>query len=271
MRNDYPVAWHFHSNTARWPHNMRSMPTEPCPAAPFKEYLDAPLTPLPDADPSRVALQDAVSRRLSCRRFSGSEITLHELSALLASGYGVEGKLVVGPSEFVERPVPSGGGLYPLELYVMAKAVEGIQQGIYHYAPIPHGLETLSPVALPDSVLSSLFLGQTYLTVAAAVIVICAVWERTFWKYGDRGYRYVLLEAGHAAQNLNLVSVALGLGSFNLGGFFDADLSRCLGLDAEEEAPVYGVAVGRPLTSDRTEARQPPGEPPAIELGGRGQ
>jgi SagB-type dehydrogenase family enzyme len=92
---------------------------------------------------------------------------------------------------------------------------------------------------------------------AAVIVVLTTVLERSLWKYGDRGYRYQLLEAGHVAQNLNLVATALGLGSFNIGGFFDSDLANLLGLDIEEEIPLYGIALGTPFTDDRTDLRQP--------------
>jgi SagB-type dehydrogenase family enzyme len=87
------------------------------------------------------------------------------------------------------------------------------------------------------------------------VVVITAVPGRSLWKYGDRGYRYLLLEAGHAAQNLNLAAVEAGLGCCNLGGFFDEELAGLLLVDTEEEMPLYAVAVGVPASSDRDEQR----------------
>jgi SagB-type dehydrogenase family enzyme len=104
--------------------------------------------------------------------------------------------------EFCERPVPSGGGLYPLELSVLVQRIEGLGAGVYHYVPLGHRLELVRGDALPSMLTAELFLGQPYLIDAAAVIAISAVIERSFWKYEDRGYRYALLEAGHVAQNV---------------------------------------------------------------------
>jgi SagB-type dehydrogenase family enzyme len=81
--------------------------------------------------------------------------------------------------------------------------------------------------------------------------------ERSLWKYTDRGYRYVLFEAGHVAQNVNLVAESLGLGSLNLGGFFDDRIAALLGIDTNEEVPVYGTGLGIPAHGDRSVIRYP--------------
>lgn len=92
--------------------------------------------------------------------------------------------------------MPSGGGLYPLELYLLARRAEGVEPGVYHYAAVAHGLEQLREVLVPRPLSDYLFMGQHYATDAAAVVVIAAEVEHTLVKYGDRGYRYVLFEAG---------------------------------------------------------------------------
>lgn len=159
--------------------------------------------------------------------------------------------------EFCERPVPSGGGLYPLELYVLAQRVRGLDGGVYHYVPLGHRLEVVRSDALPSHPSSEMFLGQPYLVNAAAIVVITAVVQRSLWKYEDRGYRYIVLEAGHVAQNLNLCAAALGIASLNLGGFFDEDIMALCRLDPHRELALYGVALGRAGTPDRLESRQP--------------
>ena len=103
-----------------------------------------------------------------------------------------------------------------------------------------------------------MFLGQPYLVNAAAIVLITAVVQRSLWKYEDRGYRYILLEAGHAAQNLNLCAEGLGLASLNLGGFFDEDVMALLKLDQDREIVLYGVALGKAAIDDRCERRRPP-------------
>jgi SagB-type dehydrogenase family enzyme len=94
-------------------------------------------------------------------------------------------------------------------------------------------------------------MGQTYVTQAAGVLMLTAVVQRTMRKYGDRGYRYILLEAGHVAQNVNLAATALGIGTVDLGGFFDDEMGSLLGSDRRVEVALYGVAFGNPSSGDR--------------------
>ena len=112
--------------------------------------------------------------------------------------------------EFCERPVPSGGGLYPLELYVLAQHVDGLDRASTTTCRSATASSSCAPSRCRSMLTAEMFLGQPYLIDAAAVIVITAVVERSLWKYEDRGYRYILLEAGHVAQNINLCAQASG-------------------------------------------------------------
>lgn len=257
FQSSYPLAWTFHRNTMRWAHNVLSGEAALTAIAAFKEYPGKPLVALPPPARPALDLATALRERLSCRRFDGSALTPAQIGTLLYAGYGVSGRCRVGGEELLERPVPSGGGLYPLELYVLALSIEGVAAGVHHYAPIPHGLEHIREMELPEGYLADLFLGQPYVSGCAAIIIQTAVLERAMCKYEDRGYRYILLEAGHVAQNLNLVALAVGAASFNIGGFFDADLARLLGIDLTDEVPLYGTAVGRSATASRSEQREP--------------
>jgi len=257
FRCKYPLAWTFHRNTSRWPFNIQPIPDAPSPEASYKEYFNVPIFPLPEPQLPEITLKDAISARLSCRKFTDAPLKLSEFATLLKASYGIQGKIFFGDLEFLERPVPSGGGLYPLELYLIIQHVEGIAPGIYHYAILQHALEQIRSLQLPGHLISNLFMGQPYVGKAAAIAVLTAIVERSLWKYSDRGYRYILFEAGHVAQNLNLVAAAMGLGSLNLGGFFDSDVSNLLGVDIETELPLYGVGLGVPSSNDRTQLRQP--------------
>jgi SagB-type dehydrogenase family enzyme len=257
FRDDYPTAWAYHRRTARFPHNIHGLNVETFETPQFKEDVEAATVELGAPIEPDIGLADALRGRSSCRRFAPEPIAVAQLGSLLHWSYGVLGVTELG-HEFCERPVPSGGGLYPLELYVLAQSVEGIDPGVHHYVPLGHRLEVVRPDPLPSMLSAEMFLGQPYLIDAAAVIVITAVVERSLWKYEDRGYRYILLEAGHVAQNINLCAQALELASLNLGGFLDEDVMSLLKLDAEHEIVLYGVAVGSPLTDDRSERRFPP-------------
>jgi SagB-type dehydrogenase family enzyme len=246
FRAKYPIAWTFHRNTSRWPSNTQAVLEQTEPEAPFKEYFNAPLIPLPEPQPLSTPLGDTILNRFSCRRFEDAPLKLADLSTLLRLAYGIQDHLLVGDVEFLGRPVPSGGGLYALELYLLARRVEHVAPGIYHYAVLPHALEQMSAAELPQALVADLFMGQPYVADSAVVVILTTVLERSLWKYADRGYRYILFEAGHVAQNFNLIACGLGLGSLNLGGFFDAHLASLLGLDLEQEVPLYGIALGVP-------------------------
>jgi SagB-type dehydrogenase family enzyme len=248
FRKKYPLAWAYHRNSSRWLGNPYSPEESPQATAAFKEMVDLPEVKLPAALVVRQELSETIRARLSCRRFACAEVSLQALATLLYWSYG---KLSIDhPNgiEMVVRPVPSGGGLYPLELYILVQRVNGLAPGVYHYNVLSHLLERLDEGALPPGLLSGLFMSQPCVAQSAFQLVISAVFARSLWKYRDRGYRYLLFEAGHAAQNCNLVAAALGLGSLNLGGFSDADLAALLRLEIEEEAPLYAVALGQPDT-----------------------
>jgi len=142
------------------------------------------------------------------------------------------------------RAWPSAGGLYPLDTYVAAARVVGLVPAIYHYNPVAQQLERLN-ARDPVDVVDRGFFGQEMARQAAAVIILVASFDRTVVKYGERGYRLVLLDAGHAAQNLLLTAEQLDLDAVAVGGFHDDALASDLGLDGISEAPVHAVLVGK--------------------------
>ena len=165
-------------------------------------------------------------------------MTLKQLGQLLWAAQGI-----TDPSG--KRTAPSAGATYPLKIYVVVGNVEGVPPGIYKYQPKPHAL-----VKVLDGdqrgALSKAAGGQKDVSQGAMDIVITAVYERVTGHFGERGIRYVQLEAGHAAQNVCLQVAALKLGTVTIGGFGDDDVKKVLGADDEE--PLYIMPVGR--TSD---------------------
>ncbi|WP_298129245.1 SagB/ThcOx family dehydrogenase [Micropruina sp.] len=239
--DDTPAAWTYYRSTARWLFNASSGGDSP-PVVPGREDGRLAWTPLPPPSVCRIGLSEALRARVSCRRFRTDSVPLGVLSTLLAAGYGIGD----GEGAVQDRPVPSGGGLYPLELSLLVRAVDGIPAGVHHYVPAAHGLELVRAVELPRAFLTYLFMGQPWVAEAALICVISFVGERSLTKYGDRGYRYALLEAGHLTQNLNLTASALGLGAVNMGGFYDDELATLAGIDIEHEIPLYCSALGIP-------------------------
>jgi SagB-type dehydrogenase family enzyme len=185
---------------------------------------------------SQVSVESALRARRSHREYTDGPLSLTELAQLLWAAQGVT-------SSEGFRTAPSAGALYPLEVYVLAGNVIDLVTGIYHYTPHSH---TLTRVVDGDHrrALMQAALYQSSILDAPAVIIIAAVYERTTAKYGARGERYVHMEAGHAAQNVYLQAVALGLGTVVLGAFADKEVKRVLHLH-EHEQPLYLLPIGR--------------------------
>jgi SagB-type dehydrogenase family enzyme len=208
---------------------------------------------IPDAEqcirlpvPQDSALLELLKTRSSCRQYETRTMPLETLGTLLGGAYGISRMAAIQDGvNALLRTVPSAGGLYPLEIYVVTRNVSGVTDGVHHYAVRNHCLELVRPGSLFAERRSSL-LADPFVQYANVVVFIAAVFARTQKKYGPRGYRYVLLEAGHLAQNLCLLATEQGLGSLCMGGFMDSKLNRFLGLDGIHEAVLYGVGIGYP-------------------------
>jgi SagB-type dehydrogenase family enzyme len=194
--------------------------------------------------PHDSALRRLLLARDSCRKFAPRPLALADLATLLADAYGIARQGALHDGTFCQmRTAPSAGGLFPLELYVMVQSVEGLPDGVHHYDVRAHALAALAPGAsLPA--LEPFMLTYPFLPNVNVIVFLAAMFRRSQKKYGPRGYRYVLLEAGHVAQSLCLCATEQGLGSLCMGGFRDARLNRWLGLDGIAEAVVYSVAIG---------------------------
>lgn len=194
--------------------------------------------------PQESTLLKLLKTRASCRRYNLQPMPLATLATLLGAAYGAGriGTIPNGP-KVLFRTVPSAGGLFPLELYVVTQSVIGIADGLHHYAVRRHCLELIKRGSL-FAEQHGVLLADPFVRDANVVVFIAAVFGRTQKKYGPRGYRYILIEAGHVAQNLCLSATEQGLGSLCMGGFMDSKLNRFLGLDGVHEAAVYGVGIG---------------------------
>lgn len=180
-----------------------------------------------------------VARRRSVRRYTEAMIGTEELFLLLWAAQGItqEGRLAL-------RAAPSAGARYPLETYVAVTRVDGIEPGLYHWELPEQRLALLGRDEAVGRRAAAACLGQAMCAEAACVVMWTAVFERTLSKYGERGMRYVYLDAGHAGQNLQLAATALGLGSCNIGALFDDEMNALLGVDGQAESIVYVTTVG---------------------------
>lgn len=185
---------------------------------------------------SNISLEEALSLRRSVREFSTEPLHLSDISQLLWAAQGIT-------SSEGYRTAPSAGGLYPLEIYVVTANVDDLPPGCYHYRPLAHDLEVVTSENLVSE-LAAAALDQSWVENAAANFIISAVYERTTEKYGERGIRYVHLEAGHAAQNICLQAAALGIGVVTVGAFHDDKIAQVTGM-GPEEAPLYVIPTGK--------------------------
>ncbi len=208
----------------------------------YKEYAGAVKVELPSFVPSRpMSLDEAFRRRRSVRDFRAEPISLGQLSYLLWASTGIQ--RVEGGYEF--RTAPSAGALYPIETYVVANDVRKLEAGVYHYSVRAHKLEQLELGEFRRQIAAAA-LGQEMCASAAVVLVWSAVFERCKWKYGQRAYRYIYLDAGHIAENLALAAVSLGLGSCEIGALFDDEVNALMGIDGEEESVIAMAVIGVP-------------------------
>lgn len=205
---------------------------------PAETRMEIPMTidlPSPKFE-SGVSVEEALTRRRSLRQFAEAPLTLAEAGQLLWAAQGVTHSAGY-------RTAPSAGALYPLELFLVAGAVTDLPPGVYRYLPREHDLVRVRE-GDRRAELTAGALGQGMLRKAPAVLVFCAVYDRITGKYDERGVRYAHMEAGHAAQNVLLQAVALGLGSVPVGAFREDGVRSAIGAEADE-APVYLAPVGR--------------------------
>lgn len=209
---------------------------------PYKTYPQAishhPLPP-PDSKKS-MPLWRALQLRRSRRRYTPEPLELQELSQLLWAAQGVTANV----GGYLLRTAPSAGALYPLETYIIINRVEGLEAGLYHYDVRQHSLEFIRRGDLSAAV-SAASLNQAMPRLAPAVFLWTAIPLRSQWKYKERAWRYIYLDAGHLAQNLHLAAVSLGLGCCAIGAFYDEEINELLGVNGKKETIIYLSTVGR--------------------------
>ncbi|MGR9101456.1 MAG: SagB/ThcOx family dehydrogenase [Gammaproteobacteria bacterium] len=181
-------------------------------------------------------LERLLQRRRTVREFLPGTVSLRDIGQLLWAAQGV-----THPEGL--RTAPSAGALYPLEIYLLAGAADGLTAGLYRYRPRDHRLTRLNEKDLREK-LAEAALEQTWLAQAGIVVVVAAVYERTTRKYGDRGVRYVHMDAAFAAENLFLQAESLGLGAAVVGAFEDGRVAELLQLPTDVK-PLLLLPVGK--------------------------
>jgi SagB-type dehydrogenase family enzyme len=208
----------------------------------YKQYAQTPKIDLPSFKPSQaMSLDQILQRRKSIRDFRDKSISKGKLSYLLWASTGLQ-RMEDG---YAFRTAPSAGALYPIETYVIANNIKALEAGLYHYSIQTHQLESVAQRDFRQQITAAA-LGQQMCAAAAAVFVWSAVFERCKWKYGQRAYRYIYLDAGHIAENLALAAASLSLGTCEIGALFDDQVNAVLGIDGVEESVICMAVVGVP-------------------------
>lgn len=185
---------------------------------------------------SETAIEEALYKRRSAREYKKESLSLTSVAQLLWAAQGITDKGGL-------RTAPSAGALYPLEVYLISGAVDGLPTGVYHYHPAGHRLEWVT-TGDKRAQLAAVAGMQNAVSHGAAILVIAADNNRTRVKYGQRAARYVHMEAGHVAQNVYLQSVALNVKTVAIGAFNDGLVKQVLSLPKNEE-PLYLMPLGK--------------------------
>jgi SagB-type dehydrogenase family enzyme len=208
-------------------------------ALPYESYPKIELpTKIRNLD---IPLGDAICTRRSVRELDNAVLDLETVATILYYSYGLTGRNDAVPRSF--RATPSGGALYPIELYLYSACMRGVRPGIYHYNPCAHRLTLLNPLESPMPICQAVRQPEL-VSNASMTIFITALFERSVSKYRDRGYRFALIEAGHVAQNLQLVLQGAGLAGVGIGGFYDREIDKLLRLDGLTHSTLYMIALG---------------------------
>ena len=180
-----------------------------------------------------------IKNRQSLRKFNREPLNLNQISLFL---FGISGITRIFP-QFAFRTVPSAGGLFPIETYCIVNNVKEVERGVYHYNIKNHVLECLKLGDYRNDAMNAC-LDQKMVYNSSITFIWTAIIERSKWKYLQRCYRYIYMDAGHIGQNFYLIAEALGLGACTVGAIYDNELNDLLEIDGIEETAIYVGVTG---------------------------
>lgn len=219
---------------------------QPLREATFLNYSNFPAIPLPTKQPLEMRLSEAINERTSASKMISASMNLEEIATLLSSSYAVSDPHA--HTSFQTRSAPSAGALYPIELYFHYSPSKDHQQtllpGLYYYNPVKTELRQLMNKNCKTEI-QPMFMQPHLLENATLQIFITAIFPRSTQKYGDRGYRFSFLEAGHIAQNINLVASAMKLSCINIGGYYERKINEFLKIDGVSHSTIYTMLIGK--------------------------
>lgn len=199
---------------------------------------ESPMNLPPPILDSNVSVERAIQQRRTIRSFVNKALTLQQFSQILWAAQGVT------ELDGIKRAAPSGGALYPADVYAVVgdKGVAHLAPGIYRYHPDNHATEKIVNGDRRSEVAEA-SLKQMWMATAAVLFVITVQYSRITTKYGDRGIRYALIEAGHIGQNIFLQCQASGLAAGIVGAFRDNEVARAIHAQSNHE-PIVIMPVG---------------------------
>jgi SagB-type dehydrogenase family enzyme len=206
---------------------------------------DALLIRLPDSTSLNMPAMDlrtAIEQRVSLRRYTQKPLNLDELAYLLWATQGVK-KVTKRPVTL--RTVPSAGARHAFETYLLVNRVEGLTPGLYRYIALQHALIDLGASADINEQVTQACLDQNQVRTSAVTFIWVAVTERMTFRYSQRGYRYLHLDAGHVCQNLYLLAEQTGCGVCAIAAFDDDLLNAALKLDGVDLFAIYLASLGK--------------------------
>jgi SagB-type dehydrogenase family enzyme len=200
------------------------------------------LRPPAEVRTEAAVLRELIERRRSVREYAREPISPAELSYLLWCTQGVQEAV---PGHVTLRTVPSAGARHALETYLLVNRVEGLGAGLYRFLAIGHQLAEVSTRSGLAAIITRACYGQEFVATSAVTFLWTAIVYRMSWRYSQRGYRYLHLDAGHVCQNLYLAAESIGCGCCAIAAFDDDALNAALGADGQEQFAIYLATVGK--------------------------
>ena len=207
----------------------------------YKVYEGAPKIKLAGLSAESIPLNKAIMQRKSIRSFLKKSLDLEQIAQLLQAGDGITHYY----KTYALRAAPSGGALFPIDMYVAATGVDSLADGLYHFQISDSTLELVKAGNFKDQLFKASF-EQGCVEGASVSIILTARFPRSTKKYADRGFRYTYMEAGAISENIYLEATSLGLGTVSAGAFNDDALNALLEIDGREEAALIIMPVGYP-------------------------
>ena len=217
----------------------------PLPPLELSLPADAEILPLPAGKGlalPRLDLAELIEQRESLRKYADTPLTLQELAFLL---WGTQGIKSISDKPITKRTVPSAGSRHPLDTFLLVNRVEGLQPGLYRYLAVEHKLAHLPAPQDFNPLMTKACHDQPHVGNSAVTFMWVADAQRTVWRYCQRGYRYLYLDAAHVCQNLYLMAEAIGCGVCAIGAYDDDRVNGLLGLDGENQFAIYLATLGK--------------------------